>query len=88
MKTDGRVFERDIWLDGRTHVVHPAAASGRLDGQDLASWPDQASEEKLSERVVQPSQHFLLWLSIGGSDTYARQNLHSRFTPVGYITGA
>ena len=29
MKPDGRVFERDVWLDGRTHVVRPAAASGR-----------------------------------------------------------
>ena len=27
MKPDGRVFERDVWLDGRTHVVRPAAAS-------------------------------------------------------------
>ena len=29
MKPDGRVFERDVWLNGRTHVVRPAAASGR-----------------------------------------------------------
>ena len=29
MKPDGRVFERGVWLDGRTHVVRPAAASGR-----------------------------------------------------------
>ena len=28
MKLDSRVFERDVWLDGRTRVVRPAAASG------------------------------------------------------------
>ena len=67
MKPDGRVFERDVWLDGRTHVVRPVAASGRSTDK---IWPGQirprpaspaASEEKLSERVVQPSQHFLLY---------------------------
>ena len=36
MKPDGRVFERDVWLDGRTHVVRPAAASGRATEQ---IWP-------------------------------------------------
>ena len=68
MKPDGRVFERDVWLDGRTHVVRPAAASGRTTEKDLASGQIRprpaspaASEEKLSQRVVQPSQHFLLY---------------------------
>ena len=43
MKPDGRVFERDVWLDGRTHVVRPAAASGRATEQISGLWPDQAS---------------------------------------------
>ena len=58
MKPDGRVFERDVWLDGRTRVVRQAAQ--RLvwtrDGQDLDSGQIRprpaspaASEEKLSE---------------------------------------
>ena len=68
MKPDGRVFERDVWLDGRTQVVRPAAATSvwTRDGEDLASGQIRprpaspaASEEKLSERVVQPSQLFL-----------------------------
>ena len=37
MEPDGRVFERDVWLDGRTHVVRPAAASGRSTDKIMAS---------------------------------------------------
>ena len=40
MKPDGRVFERDVWLDGRTHVVRPAAASGRTTEK---IWPEARS---------------------------------------------
>ena len=42
MKPDGRIFERDVWLDGRTHVVRPAAASGRATEK---IWPGQITDQ-------------------------------------------
>ena len=75
MKPDGRVFERDVWLDGRTHVVRPAAASGRTTEK---IWPSgqirprpaspAASEEKLSERVVNPLSTFYYIIDVSGGD--------------------
>ena len=48
MKPDGRVFERDVWLDGRTHIVRPVAASGR--GTEKI-WPGAGLGQPRQRRV-------------------------------------